>query len=70
MSPARRLLADTVIASSGQVGKIATEARVKRLVLTHFSPMSPDLLATIEADVRRDYAGPVVMGEDLLTFEV
>jgi ribonuclease Z len=69
-TPARRVLADTVIASSGQVGKLATEARVKRLVLTHFSPMSPDLLAAIEADVRRDYAGTVVLGEDLMSFEV
>jgi ribonuclease Z len=69
-SPARRLLADTVIATSGQVGKIATEARVKQLVLTHFSPMASEQLAALEADVRRDYAGTVVLGEDLLTVEV
>ena len=69
-TPARQLLAKVVIASSGQVGKIAAQAGVKMLVLTHFSNMPPEVLATIEADVRRDYEGPVCLGEDLLTIEV
>jgi ribonuclease Z len=69
-TPARQLLAKVVIASSGQVGKIAAQAGVKMLVLTHFSDMPPELLASVEADVRRDYDGPVYLGEDLLTIEV
>ena len=69
-TPARRLLADTVIATSGQVGKLAARAGVKVLVLTHFAPMTSAMLGVIEADVRRDYAGTLYLGEDLLTIEL
>jgi len=69
-TPARQLLADLVIATSGQAGKIAAQAGVKMLVLTHFSGTDPDELAAIEADVRRDYAGPLYLGTDLLSIEV
>ena len=34
------------------------------------SGTDPDELAAIEADVRRDYAGPVYLGTDLLSIEV
>ena len=69
-TPARRLLADTVIATSGQVGKLAAQAGVKTLVLTHFAPMAPEMFGEIEADVRRDYSGRLYLGEDLLTIEI
>jgi len=69
-TPARRLLAELVIATSGQAGKIAAQAGVKTLVLTHFSAMEPEMLATIEADVRRDFAGELYMGTDLLMIDV
>lgn len=69
-TPARRLLATLVIATSGQVGKIAAQAGVKTLVLTHFSAMEPEMLAAIEADVRRDFGGQLYLGTDLLTIDV
>jgi ribonuclease Z len=69
-TPARQLLAKLVIATSGQVGKIAAQAAVKTLVLTHFKGMMPDMLAAIEADVRRDFTGQLYMGTDLLSIEV
>jgi ribonuclease Z len=69
-TPARQLLGNLVIATSGQAGKIAAQAGVKALVLTHFSAMAPAMLAAIEADVRRDFAGPVYLGVDLLTIDV
>jgi ribonuclease Z len=69
-TPARRLLAEQVIATSGQVGKIATEAGVKSLVLTHFSDMPPEMFAAIAADVRRDFAGRLYLGEDLMEIDV
>lgn len=69
-NPARQLVADVVIASSGQVGRIAQEAGVKTLVLTHFGDMSLELLSAAEADVRRHYAGPVHVGEDLFMVEI
>jgi len=67
---ARRQVAQHVITTSGQAGKIAAQAGVAHLVLTHFAPMSTAMLAALEADVRRDFAGPVTMGTDLLTLVV
>lgn len=69
-TPARQLLARTVIATSGQVGKIAAQAGVGALALTHFGVMSADMRATITDDVRRAYAGTLYLGEDLLTIEL
>jgi len=47
-----------------QVGKVAAAAGVKKLVLTHLMPGSDP--ADLLARARRDYAGPVVIGEDLM----
>jgi ribonuclease Z len=48
-----------------QVGVVAAEARAKRLVLTHLMPGSvPDELRDAAA---RHYAGPVTIGQDLMT---
>jgi ribonuclease BN (tRNA processing enzyme) len=57
------------LACSDTAGKIAERARVKRLVLTHFKQTTPEVLAEIEADVRRDYAGPIALSNDLDAFE-
>lgn len=51
---------------SEQVGKIAAEAGVGMLVLTHFVPPGCDRAALL-AQVAADFAGPVVLGEDLMT---
>ena len=46
-----------------QLGRVAREARAKQLVVTHLMPGSvPDELREAAAS---DYAGPVVIGEDL-----
>ena len=60
-----RLARDT-IACSDTVGKIATEAGAKQLVLTHFRQKSDALMQELAAEVARDYTGPVVLGRDLL----
>lgn len=54
---------------SSEVGKIATEADVGALVLTHFVPPSCDRAALL-AEVAGDFAGPVVIGEDLMAFDL
>lgn len=47
-----------------QVGKVATAARARMLVLTHLTPYSdPGELRRVAA---ADYAGPIVVGEDLM----
>ena len=51
------------------VGKVATDAEVSCLMLTHFAPPKFDrekLLSTVS----RDFAGPVLVGEDLMTLDL
>ncbi len=53
---------------SSEVGKIAAEAGVGCLALTHFVPPGIDRKALL-AEVAADFDGPVVIGEDLMTLE-
>jgi ribonuclease Z len=54
---------------SSEVGKVARRAGARLLVLTHFVPVefNRDVLLR---EVTADFAGPVVIGEDLLTIDV
>ncbi|MBL8672739.1 MAG: MBL fold metallo-hydrolase [Alphaproteobacteria bacterium] len=54
---------------SGEVGKIATEAGIGCLVLNHFVPTRFDRDALLD-EVRRDFAGPIVIGEDLMRLDI
>jgi len=54
---------------SSEVGKIATEAGVKALALTHFVPPAAERQALL-AEVAQDYAGPLVLAEDLLRIDL
>lgn len=54
---------------STEVGKLATEAGIGCLVLTHIVPPHCDREALF-AEVRSDYRGPLVVGEDLMGFDV
>ncbi len=65
-----RLIADHVLASSSMVGKIASKAGVGKLVLNHIKEKPMGMLRSMVEDIRRDYEGPVVIGEDLMEFEV
>ena len=55
--------------SSREVGRVAHEAGAAMLVLNHFVPADFDRAALLD-EVRRDYAGPVVIGEDLTTIDL
>jgi ribonuclease Z len=54
---------------SHEVGKVASAAGVRCLVLNHFVPVRFDKEALL-AEVRRDYAGPIVIGEDLMRLDL
>lgn len=54
---------------SCEVGKVATRAGARLLVLNHFVPVEFDRDALLR-EVTADFAGPVVIGEDLLTIDV
>ncbi len=69
-TPHLKGLAEHTLACSDTAGRIAAEAGVKRLVLTHFRFMAPEMLAEIERDVRRDFHGPVELARDLDEFIV
>lgn len=53
---------------SSEVGKIAAEAEVGALMLTHFVPPGCDRDALL-AEVAADFAGPVIVGEDLMRYD-
>ncbi|MEE2906737.1 MAG: MBL fold metallo-hydrolase [Planctomycetota bacterium] len=56
-------------ATAEQVGRIATEAEAKCLILTHFVPTRFDEATLLEM-VRADYDGPVICGEDLMLVDI
>jgi len=68
--PHAERLARYVHTTSSVVGKIAARNGVGTLVLTHFREKSAVLMRSLEADVRRDWAGPLVLGEDLAVIDV
>lgn len=63
-------LANHVIASSGQVGKIAAQSGVRKLVLTHFRPKSVELMISLAEDIAKNFNGELHIGEDLMTIAV
>ena len=55
--------------ASTDVGKVATQARAGCLVLTHIVPPDADR-SNLLAQARAEYAGPVIVGEDLMAIDV
>ena len=54
---------------SSEVGNVASKAGARVLLLNHFVPVAFDRDALLR-EVAADYAGPVVIGEDLLSSDV
>jgi len=52
-----------------EVGKVATKAKVGCLMLTHFAPPKFDRKKLLNT-VSQDFKGHVLIGEDLMTFDV
>jgi ribonuclease Z len=63
-----RQSATEFLASAGIAGRIAADARVGRLVLTHLGADAN--VKEMEADARRRCDGPVVAGADLMRIEL
>ena len=51
-----------------EIAQTAKNAKVKALALTHLVPPSADRVALV-AEIRQEYAGPVIVGEDLMTID-
>ncbi|MEM6431216.1 MAG: MBL fold metallo-hydrolase [Deinococcota bacterium] len=57
-------LSEHVIASSHQVARLATEARVNKLILTHFRTKSAKLMAALAEEVAAVFSGEVILAEE------
>jgi ribonuclease Z len=55
--------------TAAQAGAVAQAAGVRTLVLTHFSQRYPDPLDFL-AEARKEFAGPIVVAEDLMRVPV
>ena len=62
---------DSILPSSGQVGKIAAKAGAKRMVITHMRPeITGGCIDQVLEDIARDYSGQVLVGCDLMEIEL
>lgn len=66
---ARREAINAYHTASTEVGKIATDAAARHLVLSHLV-IREGSLDDLRADVTPDYKGPLTVGEDLMSFEL
>ena len=64
VTPHTRRLAEYTLACADTVGRIAAEARVGTLVLTHHRQKSDLMLDQMRQDVARDFSGRVLLGYD------
>lgn len=66
----RRVMQYT-LAGGDTVGKIASRAKVKTLVLTHHRPRKDDrMLDKLTEEIARDFSGRIIVGEDLSEIEL
>jgi ribonuclease BN (tRNA processing enzyme) len=66
-----RRLSRYTLACADSVGKIATTAGVKTLVLTHHRVRADDImLERVAEEVARDFSGRLIVGSDLLEIDV
>ena len=61
-----RLIAEHVLTSSLDAGRIAAEAHVGKMALVHIKEKPQRLLDAMVDDIKKDYDGEVIVGEDLL----
>ena len=52
-----------------EISKIASEGKVKTLMLTHIVPPSADRLALVK-EINRNYDGTIIIAEDLMRFDL
>ena len=61
-----RLIAERVLMSSLDAGRIAAEANVGKMALVHIREKPQRLLDAMVEEIGKDYDGEVIIGEDLL----
>ncbi len=66
----KRVLSDLVLGSATQANRIARAAGVKKMVLTHLAPKSDAMLRAVVSEATGDGTSEVVLGADLMSFDV
>lgn len=61
-----RLIAEHVLTSSLDAGRIAAEANVGKMALVHIREKPTRLLDSMVEEIGKDYDGEIIIGEDLL----
>ena len=69
-NPDLELISKHVLASSDTVGKIASQAGVKMLILNHIREKPESLIENMIDDIRESYSGEVIAGRDLLEITI
>lgn len=65
-----KLISQYVLSSSIEAGKIASEADVKRIALVHIREKPQRLLDAMIDEIKIDYNGEIIIGEDLLEIQI
>ncbi len=60
------LIAKHVLMSSRDAGKVASKASVDKMALVHIREKPEQLLGSMVDEIKKDYDGEIVIGEDLL----
>lgn len=57
-------------ARPSEIAKLATDAKIGRLVLSHIMPRSEPHLKASQSLIRKTYTGPIVVAEDMICIEL
>jgi len=66
----KRVLSDHVLASATQANRIAKAAHAKKMILTHLAPKNDAMLAAVLAEAEDGLVGQVVVGADMMSFDI
>lgn len=66
----QRILSDQVLAFATQAATIAKVSQVGRMVLTHLSPKSTEMLEEVLKEARTGHEIDMILGEDLMALDV
>ena len=64
------LTGNHILACTPQVGKIASKAKAKKLILTHIREKNNDLMKDVVDEIKADYDGEIIVGKDLMEIRV
>ncbi len=64
------LTGNHILACTPQVGKIASKAKTKKLILTHIRKKNSELMKDMVDEISADYDGEIITGEDLMEIRV